>query len=796
MYEKFDKIDPYTKEHYPQSIYHDSKNLKYVGKPMLREGAPGRLLAREVYSNDVLLSRMLYLKVLRSPYSHAKIKSIDVTKAKALKGVAIVLTNADAPNLMNAAPYAYCINKEAWTQGDIMAAVAAEEEDIAEEALNLISVQYEVLPFILDQDAALKEGAYKLHGDTNEIGSAAIFKRGDVNGPTGFSAADKVITTEFKRVITPFQGVHPVASVENESMVASWENDRMYIWSSTQAPWGDARAVATAIGIPYNRVVAMNCRMGTGFGNKGSDGAGKKIAAYMSWKLHRPVKWYQDNDGYFNMQSSAWTCQHHNIKTGIKNDGTLVAFQDICTANGGYRGARAAEGGMEPIPVRLKCPNMYLEGHDAYTNSQSAGVPRCVPHPSTTDATSLNYEMCAEALKMDPSDFILKNMFTGSGVGTHPDKPEYDIGANPCPDFYKQLIDKSGWKNKWKGWDAPMSVNGSKRRGIGTSVHNCRHGALSNPESATVMLEPDGSCRVVTGSQECGNGWRTAATLMAAEEMGITPDKVKTPNFNTDLVQESKSPGGSTVTRGTGTAIILACRDAKEQLFKITIAAKKLAATNPDELETSENNVYLKADPTKKVGIADICALMGGQLMTSPTGYTYGGPIIGRGSYVTGRNATMMMMQWSGSTAEVEVDTDTGEVTVQNIILGCGVGRDIFHMGNYNQIIGGMAMMIGDALFAGLFKDEPTGIDLNPNYLMFKPPTFMDMPASMDVVMYEEIEPYGPFGAKGTGEPVMPSTTPSIINAIYNALGGLPGRKRITSVMATPDKVLAAAGKI
>jgi len=117
-------------------------------------------------------------------------------------------------------------------------------------------------------------------------------------------------------------------------------------------------------------------------------------------------------------------------------------------------------------------------------------------------------------------------------------------------------------------------------------------------------------------------------------------------------------------------------------------------------------------------------------------------------------------------------------------------------MGNYNQIIGGMAMMIGDALFAGLFKDEPTGIDLNPNYLMFKPPTFMDMPASMDVVMYEEIEPYGPFGAKGTGEPVMPSTTPSIINAIYNALGGLPGRKRITSVMATPDKVLAAAGKI
>jgi CO/xanthine dehydrogenase Mo-binding subunit len=256
-------------------------------------------------------------------------------------------------------------------------------------------------------------------------------------------------------------------------------------------------------------------------------------------------------------------------------------------------------------------------------------------------------------------------------VGTHPDKPEYDIGANPCPQFYQQLIDKSGWKTRWKGWNTPVSVNGSKRRGIGTSIHNCRHGALANPESATIMLEPDGTCRVVTGSQECGNGWRTAATLMAAEEMGIHPDRVKTPNFN----------------------------------------------------------------------------------------------------------------------------TDTGEVTVQEIILGCGVGRDIFHMGNYNQIIGGMAMMVGHALFAGIYKDEATGIDLNPDYSLFKCPTFMDMPAKMDVVMYEEIDPYGPFGAKGTGEPVMPTTTPSILNAIYNALGGLPARKRIFSTMATPDKVLAAIGK-
>jgi len=796
VYESLDHIDPYTKEHYPQSVYHNSKTLKYVGQPKLREGAEGRVMGRETFANDVLLNGMLYLKLKRSPYPHATVKSIDTTKAKALKGVVVVLTNADAPNLINAAPYAYCIAKEVWTQGDCVAAVAAYDEDTAEEGVNLIDVQYNVLPFVLHQDDALKTTAYKLHGDTNEIGSAAIFKRGDVNGPTGFPAADKTITTEFQTVTKPFQGVHPVAPVENESYVARWENDRLYIWSATQNPWGDSRAAATALGLPYNRVVAMNCRIATGFGNKGSDGAGKKIAAYIARMTSHPVKWYQDNDGYFNMQSSSWTAQHHLIKTGLKSDGTIVAFQDICTANGGYRGSRASGGAMEPFPVRLVTPNMYTEGHDAYTNSQCAGVPRCVPHPSSTAATGIHYDQCAEALNMDTSDFILKNVFTGSGVGTHPDKPEYDIGANPCPQFYQQLIDKSGWKTRWKGWNTPVSVNGSKRRGIGTSIHNCRHGALANPESATIMLEPDGTCRVVTGSQECGNGWRTAATLMAAEEMGITPDRVKTPNFNTDVVQETKSPGGSTVLRGTGTAIILACRDAKEQLFRLAIYAKKIAATEPEELETADNFIYLKADPTKKVAIKDITALQGGTSMPGKNvGTHYGGPIIGRGSYVTGRNATMMMMQWSASTAEVEVDTDTGEVTVQEIILGCGVGRDIFHMGNYNQIIGGMAMMIGHALFAGIYKDEATGIDLNPDYSLFKCPTFMDMPAKMDVVMYEEIDPYGPFGAKGTGEPVMPTTTPSILNAIYNALGGLPARKRIFSTMATPDKVLAAIGK-
>ena len=794
MYETYTKQDPYTKEKYPQSIYHDSKTLKWVGNQTIkRMGADVRVTGQEIYGNDVILPKMLYLKLKRCPYPHATVKSIDTSKAKALAGVVMVLTNADIPDMVNAAPYAYCLSKEVWVSGDAVAAVAATEEDIAEEGVNLIDVQYNVLPFILHEDDALKTDAYKLHGDTNEIGSPAINKaRGDVNGATGFAAADKTVTTDVRSVTKPFSGVRPVAPIENESMTVSWENDRMMIWTSNQSPWGDLRGVASALGLPYNKVVAKNCRMGTGWGNKGTDKAGTKIAAYISMKTHRPVKWYQDNDGYFSMQSSAWTCQHHILKGGLKNDGTFTAISDISYGNGGYRGNRAMESSMQPISTRVKCPNIYLEGHDAFTNSQAAGIPRCVAHPNGTYPFAIFLDQCAEAVNMDPADFILKNLFTGSGLGGHPDYPAYDIGANPCPGFFQQLLTLSNWKSRWKGWKTPTSVSGAKKRGIGISIHNCSHGSLSNPESATVMLEPDGTARLVAGSQECGNGWRTAGNIMAAEELGMSYSKVYTPNFDTDTVQESRSPGGSTVVRGTGTALILACRDAKEQLFKLAIAAKKAptGATSPDQLETANDNIYLKSDPTKTVAIKDVCALMTSTFVDPTTGYAYGGPIIGRGSYATARSGgTMMNMQWSGAVAEVEVDTDTGEVTVLSIDEVAAVGRNIFHWGNYGQIISGIQMQVGHALTEGIVKDEPTGIDLNPNYSLYKNPTMADTP-TMNVGIYEEIDPYGPFGAKGTGEPVMPPTSGSINNAIYNACGA-----RIYSPMMTPDKVLAALGK-
>jgi CO/xanthine dehydrogenase Mo-binding subunit len=788
MYEQHFKQDPYTKEKYPQSIYHDSKNLKWHGnKTITRRGAEIRVTGQEKYGNDILRPGMLYLKLKRCPYSRAKVTSIDTSKAKVLPGVVVVLTNEDVPNLVNAAPYAYCLQKEIWCSGDAVAAVAATEEDIAEEALDLITVQYEQLPFVLHPDDAAKPGAPILHGDTNEIGSPAIVTRGDVDA--GFAAADKVVSTTVRRVTKPYAGGRPVAPIENESMTAAWENERMQIWSSTQSPWGDLRSVASACGLPYNRVNANNCRMGVGWGNKGSDGAGKKLAGYISMMTGHPVKWYQDNDGYFSMNSSSWTNQIHEMKAGVKNDGTITAIKDIGTGQGGYLGNRALESSMQPFMTRMTTANLYTEAHDYWTNTQSAGIPKCVAHPSGSMAFANLMDRCAEAINMNPADFLLKNIFTGSGLGGHPDYPQYDIGANPAPQYLQQLIDMSGFKSKWKGWKTPVSENGPKKRGIGISMHNCSHGSLSNPETATVILDPDGTARVVAGSQDCGQGQFTVGAIQAAEELGMSLDKVQNPPFDTQNVQESRSPGGSTVVRGTGTAIILACRDAKEQLFRLAIATKKITATSPDELETADDAIYLKADPTKKVNIKDVCALMTSNYVDAATGTTFGGPIIGRGSYATKRSGgTMMNMQHSATVAEVEVDTDTGEVTVLKVYEVAADGRTVFWKGEISQIMAGIIQQCG-TVYEGITKDETTGIDLNPNYSYYKIPTMADTP-EMEIDTYNEIEPYGPFGAKGSGEPVMPSTEGSIANAIYNACGA-----RMDSSRMAPDKILAALGK-
>ncbi len=312
-------------------------------------------------------------------------------------------------------------------------------------------------------------------------------------------------------------------------------------------------------------------------------------------------------------------------------------------------------------------------------------------------------------------------------------------------------------------------------------MHCCRHGYLSNPASAHIKANGDGTFDLNCGSRDIGQGSATTLALMAAEELGVEASAVKSMPVDTNTMQESKGPSGSTITRSAGTAVILAARDVKAQMFNIVIANKMLAATQPDELETANSSVYLKADPTKTVKISSVLA------KASTTNGV--GLVTGRGAYATKRT-NFMHRQWSTSVAEVEVDTDTGEVHLLNLWHCSDPGRVIWYQGLISQTEGGIIDSCGRALFEAGVKDEATGITLNPDYLGYKLPTYADLPNFAAMEQVEVIDPYGPFGAKGFAEPVVGAPCPAIINAIYNACGA-----RVDSTPATPDKILAALGK-
>lgn len=777
MYEEFNIIDPFTKESYPQSIYHNQPTLKVLGDPKILRVDAGHKVTGEIkFANDIVLPNMVYLKFKRCPHSHAKVTAINTTAAKALPGVVAVIVPDDIANLVTSPPYEYVLQKECWLEGNEVAAVVAEEEDIAEEALSLIDVTYEVLPFVLYSEDALKPGASILHGDSNAVAADWTLKRGDV--AAGFTQADKIVEGEYHSITRPWTGGRDHAGIESESITAVWEKGNMVLYSSAQSPYGDVNTVAGLLGLPQNRVRCVQGGSGVGFGQKGARNKGKILAAWVAKKYNRPCKCHLDTEGQFNT-SGKQPDQHHYIKVGVKNDGTITALEGTGIGSSGPWGGRQMNDAHIEWDKMFTTDNISLVGKDVYVNIPPTSALRCVQHPIPTQFGGIHMDKAAESINMNPADFLVKNVRKTSGLGGDPTNPAWDIGKTPMPAMLEKLISESGFKSKWKGWKTPMSATGTKRRGIGIAIHCCRHGALVNPQSASLKSNGDGTFNLICGSADVGQGARTVLALIAAEELGVPATSVWMSPMDTAMAQESRSPGGSTVTRGSGTAIILACRDMKEQLFKLAIAAKLIDATQPNQLETADNNIYLKSDNTKKVPIRTVTAQQANVT----------GPLIGRGFYATKR-INWMHRQWSANVAEVEVDSDTGEYKVLDVWSESDVGRVGWFVGSMNQFMGGSTLYLGLNCFEGMVKDEATGITLNPNYEGYKIPTHADIP-NYNFYLFENPEPYGPMGIKGIAEPMGPAIGPAIANAIYNAVGA-----RVNDTPVTPDKVLKAMGKV
>ena len=781
MYEEHRIVDPWRGHKYPHSIYHNEPTLKVCGTPNIKRiDAPPKVTGTAKFANDQNLPNKLYLLFKRCPHSHAKVTSIDTTKAKAMPGVVMVLTHEDIPDMMASSPWTPYLHEECYVEGDEVAVVAAEEFDIAEEAIAQIDVEYEVLPFILDPVAALEPNAYIVHGDSNlERENFFTHTRGDVDA--GFDEADEIIEDNYDSMSRDH------GDLEGENNTVFWDGEILTSWTCMKNVYSDQATLASRLNLPINKVRIAPGYQSVNFGSgKGSFLKGEVVAGYVSMHTHRPVKFRGLTEGKFNATGNQ-TDQHHQIKVGVKNDGTLTAISDYTINNSGAYGSRSSNDCHTVVRAIYECPNLYLEGKDAYTNTPRVTSVRCVHHPHPTHNINVHMDKVAEAVDMNPADFLLKNMNYRSGHGTDQDFPEWDVGSNPMPEMFEDVLASSGWYSKWKGWGTPLSVNGSKKRGIGIAINSDRHGYLADPQSAHIVACDDGTFSLSCGSPDVGQGARTTLPLIAAEELGVSADRVRMTKVDTLTTQESRGPSGSTVTRGSGTAVILAARDVKEQLFKLAIAGGDIEANSPEELETADGFIYLKSDPEVKVEIDDVIGSQGSSYIDADGA---SGMIIGRGSYATNR-INWMHRQWCTTVAEVEVDVDTGEVSVINAWHQSDIGRVIWLTGCISQVQGGLVHGQSRALFEEQIKDEATGVTLNPNNLDYKLVTFMDTANYGDLGFYEAIDPYGPLGAKGLGEPCVGAFSPAISNAIYNACGA-----RINNPPMTPDSVLQALGKV
>lgn len=753
------------------SLIKEEKNIKeflVVGKSLPKVDAIEKVTGTGKYTVDIQLPKMLYGKILRSPYPHAKILKVDTSKAEKYPGVIATLTIEDVPRVLHGAgpaPYymqdEYTIDEKVRYVGDKVAAVAAVSEEIAEEALELIDVEYEVLPAVFDPEKATKADAPSIHGtDLNlalpviEIGSGDIEK--------GFKEADYVFEDEYK---TP-----PVqhCCLEPHVSVASWDlSGNLTVWSSTQGPFRIRSVLARALQIPVGKIRVIAPHVGGGFGSKGTH-TYEDVCAFLAKKAGRPVKLECARDEVFTA-----SCIRHptiyKLKTGVKKDGTFTARQaKAYFATGAYANAGpivVAYTG-DNFACMYKCPNVKFEGYCAYTNTEVAGAFRGFGDPQTFFAVELQMDTIAEKLGIDPMELRLKNHIR-AGTKMSDGLFVTSCGLSECIEKGAEAI---GWNEKRK-WP---KTGDKKKRGIGMALGIHKSGVKPGAEmsSAFIRINEDGTINLLTGTVDVGQGSKTALAQIAAEELGVRLEDVNVTAGDTAVTPyDEKGAIGSRQTYVGGGAVKKAAADAKQQLLEK--AAKMLEAAVED-LEVRDRRIYVEGAPETGASIAEV-------VMFSQFGEPENTVILGRGSHSPSGKAPYFMAQF----AEVEVDIETGQVKVLRIVAAQDVGFAINPLALEGQIEGALAMGCGYALTEELLQG-PNGKILNDTFLDYKIYSAMDMP-KMETIIVESIDPTGPFGAKGAGEGACVPTAAAIANAIYNATG-----LRIKEIPITPEKILKA----
>lgn len=734
-----------------------------IGKPVLRYDGLSKISGQAVYTDDVTLPELLYAKILHSPYAHAEILNIDTSKAEAANGVRCVVTNKDALGDLPGMGYPdhpILADDKVRYVGDEVAMVVAISEDIANEALDLIEVEYKELTPVFDPREALKPNAPQLY-ETGNVLSPFVSIEGDVE--QGLKGADKTFSAEFH-----FPS-YKVSVIQPQVLVSSWDGDRVDVWWSSQALWELQERASQYFKIPANNIRIIGKNNVGGFGSRGGHlGRIEMMNLLASRKAKKPVMLqYTRKEEVINGYTRKQT--YNNMKIGVKNDGTITAVD--------YSGIHDIGGLAYVLHAMFSpdatfgytVPNTKFEVAQVYTNKSSGGGFRGWGKEYGILLFQTMLDMIAEELNMDIIDLQLKNLYKAGDVMRG---QTYNFcGVRDCVNIGAE---KFGWKNRTH----PSTKTGVVRTGMGMAVH-MRDGGQFLAE-AIVRVNKDGTIYVMNGCHEIGNGIRTAIAQIAAETLGASYEQVTVPESDT-MGPYSRDSGASSGTRCNGYAVMLAAQDVKKKILEKAAEIMEVDAESLD-LRIRDSIIFVKEKPEQNIALADV-------FPHHPSGLTifnqydnfYG---IGQGI------PSKSMITGQAIYTEVEVDTESGMITLKRMLAVVDPGTTVNPMILSNNLWGGCLMGSGITLREEIILDPDTGYVLNAGYTNHPVPTFLDY---QQIDKVEFVNPGGedPYGISGPSEAFLCSVKPSILNAIYNAIG-----VRFDSLPITPNKVLEALGKI
>jgi len=750
-----------------------------IGKPLPKIDAMAKCTGETRYANDIELPRMLYGKLLRSPHPHARIRSVTTGRAARLEGVFAVITGQDLPEKFGILPAtqdeeALAVEKVRYA-GDPVAAVAASNEVIAEKALELIDVEYEILKPILSIEQALAETAEsnRIHSWNRRanVQKAVSFEFGDVE--PSFQKAEQIFEDAFF-----YQGNTHLPMEQYCALASYGPADKLTVWSSTQTPHYLHRALSKVLGLPMSRIRVIATPVGGGFGGKSDPFSHELCVAKLAMITGRPVKITLTREESFYVHRGRHPVKMW-VRTGVKNDGTLQAmhFKSFLDG-GGYSSYGLATvyytGALQTVTYKL--PAYKFEGVRVFTNKPPCGPKRGHGTPQPRFAVEVHLDKIAEKLGIDPLDLRLKQLVEPNTVTVN----GLRISTTGLRECIEKVAARAQWKKKFR--QLPFG------RGIGFAASAYISGAglpiywNEMPHSGVqIRLDRGGGITVFCGSIDIGQGSDSILAYAVAEEFGVDPADIRIVTADTDLTPVDLGSYSSRVTVMTGNAALQACRKLKEILFQIASEALEVPA---DDLEMAEGQVRSRSYPKRGISFAACVEKAESKFGTLGATGSYRPPRHPANYKGSGVGPTPAY-SYSAAIVELRCDSVTGEIKVDKVWIGHDCGRAFNPLLVEGQTEGSVYMALGEVLMEEqVFRKS--GLHKYPSILEYKSPTTLETP-EIETILVETDDPEGPFGAKEAGQGPLLPVIPAVVNAVYDAVG-----VRIDEIPITPDKILRA----